>query len=645
MTVAAACAILGTSWGTAGAVPVKSERSTVDGSHPAWAVPAARVGGVDANTGIVVRVYLRGRDDAGLEAVARAVSTPKDALYHHFLTPADVRARFAPTNTTVAAVSNWLAANGLQVLDVPANNVYVEASGSASQIESTFGTDVGTYQVHGRQLRAPDRALTVPSSLAGAISGVVGVDESEALLQPDQITVDPNDPKTPGFRNATPCSAYWSEKLDTTDPAYDGGFPSPLPYAPCGYTPPQMRSAYGVGPFVDAGKNGASATVAIIGAFASPTIFQDASNYAIRNDPNHPLSPSQFSQLVFKPNQKVANAKYCDAASNWFSEESLDVEAVHAMAPGAHILYVGAADCSDFAFDVATNAVVANHLAQIISNSTGDLGEDLPADVVNAFEQIAIQAAAEGIGVYFASGDDGDGVAAIGHAAVSFPASSPWVTAVGGTSLGIAADGTAALQTGWETGKSVLSASGYAPVAPGSFVYGSGGGTSTLFGEPDYQKGVVPDGLANADAAFPGRVVPDIAMDGDVTTGFLVGQTQQFSGPGGVQYSEYRSGGTSLSAPLFAGVMALADDAAGSPHGFINPSLYELSGSSSITDVTHADAAAVRVDYVNGIDARRGTITSVRTMDFGGLTISTEAGYDNTTGLGVPNGEQFLHHI
>jgi subtilase family serine protease len=220
------------------------------------------------------------------------------------------------------------------------------------------------------------------------------------------------------------------------------------------------------------------------------------------------------------------------------------------------------------------------------------------------------------------------------------------VTAVGGTSLGVGADGSTVLQTGWETGKSVLSDGTYTPAAPGAFLYGSGGGTSTLFPEPDYQQGVVPPRLAGVNKAFPGRVVPDISMDGDPNTGFLEGQTQQFkSGGGGVQYGEYRIGGTSLSSPLFAGVMALADDLAGSPHGFINPALYALAGSTSITDVTHADAADVRNDYVNSVNGKKGIVTSVRTFDLGGLEIATAPGYDNTTGLGVPNGLAFLQHI
>jgi subtilase family serine protease len=645
-TAAAVCAVFATSAAPASAVPAASSRAILAGSHARWATRSSRVGDVAPNADIAVRVYLRGRDDAGLEAVARSVSHPKSSAYRHFLSPSEVRARFAPARATVDGVRGWLAGNGLQLLGEPANDAYVEAVGSARQIASTFGVRLGTYRVRGMNLRATDAELSVPSSIAPVVSSVIGVDQSESLFRPQHVSADPQVSLPTGFRVAPPCSDYWAQKLDTTDPPYGGGFPSPLPYAPCGYKPGQLRSAYGLSGTVDTGHTGASATVAVIDAFASPTIFQDASTYAQRNDPSHPLLASQFSQFLVKPNQRLQNAHKCDA-SGWFGEETLDVEAVHAMAPGAHIVYVGGGDCLDPALDVALNAVVANHLASIVSNSYGDLGEDVPAAIVNEFEQIAIQAAAEGIGVYFSSGDDGDEVSTLGHAAPDFSASSPWVTAVGGTSLGVGADGSTVLETAWETGKSTLVAGAYSPPAPGAFLYGSGGGTSTLFPEPDYQKGVVPDSLANINRAFPGRVVPDVSMVGDPSTGFLVGQTQQFPyGGGGVRYDEYRIGGTSLSSPLLAGVVALADDLSGSPHGFINPTLYSnVRTGNGVVDVVHTDGAVARVDYVNGVNAKKGTVTSVRTFDFAGLAISTTPGYDNTTGLGVPNGLTFLQRL
>jgi subtilase family serine protease len=146
--------------------------------------------------------------------------------------------------------------------------------------------------------------------------------------------------------------------------------------------------------------------------------------------------------------------------------------------------------------------------------------------------------------------------------------------------------------------------------------------------------------------SFAGRVGPDISLDGDPNTGMLVGQTQSF--PGGAAYGEYRLGGTSLSSPLMAGIMALADQANGAPHGFLNPVLYANAGTAAFRDVTDPahTVAVVRVDYVNGINASNGTTTSLRTMNQTqvGHTDVTP-GYDDVTGLGSPNGTTFIQRI
>jgi subtilase family serine protease len=153
----------------------------------------------------------------------------------------------------------------------------------------------------------------------------------------------------------------------------------------------------------------------------------------------------------------------------------------------------------------------------------------------------------------------------------------------------------------------------------------------------------VRDALAkqNQTGKNRGRVVPDISMDGDPNTGFLVGETQTF--PDGVYYDQYRIGGTSLSCPLFSGLMAVANQLDHLDHGFVNPLLYQsASRTGAITDVRDVAGGVVRVDYADGVDASDGTVTSVRTFDFQGLAIRTTPGYDNVTGLGTPNGLAFL---
>lgn len=649
-TVAIATAGLLSSVGTASG---QQANTPLADSQPAWATAGARVGATPSNTRITFRVYLALRDSAGASALAAAVSDPNSASFRHYLSTDQVRSRFAPSDASVAAVRSWLTNNGLTVEDVPANNQFVEASGTATQVANAFAVHLGQYRVRNHTLRAADRSLSVPASLAGIVTGVIGVDQALSLVHPNSTngqtspSAEPTTVAPPaGFRNAPPCSQYWGQHIATV-PSY-GPYGSQVPYAPCGYVPSQFRSVYGTSGAVAQGIDGTGTTVAIVDAFASPTIFQDASRYAALNDSAHPLKASQFHQLVFPTNHQLEGPDECDAAG-WYGEETLDVEAVHGMAPGADILYVGGSDCQDISLDKALNAIVSGNLAQIVSNSYGDLGEDIPFGELQSFQNISVQAVIEGIGLYFSSGDDGDETDNFTRPTPDFSASSPWVTAVGGTSLGVGANGNRVLETGWETTKSTLTAGPkghlYWDPFPGAFLYGSGGGTSRLFPEPFYQQGVVPNALAQENHAHGGRgrVVPDISVDGDPNTGMLVGETQTF--PSGVFYDQYRIGGTSLSSPLFAGVMALADQYQHVRHGFINPSLYALAGTNAITDVTHVTAADIRVDYVNGVNAADGTTTSIRTFDDQSTSIHTKPGYDNVTGLGTPNGVNFLSRI
>ena len=143
----------------------------------------------------------------------------------------------------------------------------------------------------------------------------------------------------------------------------------------------------------------------------------------------------------------------------------------------------------------------------------------------------------------------------------------------------------------------------------------------------------------------------------DVTTGFLIGDTQVFAD--GTYYSQYKIGGTSVACPLFSAMMALADQHAGFHHGFVNPVLYQFAGRSAFLDTLPlaAPLAAVRVDYSDPTDTSSPTVTSVRTLDIDGTESFTSSqgvtttannsleetnSYDNVTGLGEPNGRAFL---
>jgi hypothetical protein len=184
---------------------------------------------------------------------------------------------------------------------------------------------------------------------------------------------------------------------------------------------------------------------------------------------------------------------------------------------------------------------------------------------------------------------------------------------------------------------------------PGGFQSGEGGGVSRVFAEPAYQVAV---GITAS-----GRSVPDISALADPNTGFLVGQTQSFS-DGKVEYDEYRIGGTSLAAPLMAGIAAVANQEAGHALGFLNPRIYGVYAStpSAYYDVDQDDLfcggdgcsasdrlpALVRVNYKDNESAASGRTYSVRTQETPLTTLHTVKGYDTGSGVGTPRGDAFL---
>lgn len=608
------------------ALAAPSARAVLAGNVPPWATSANFKGAASTSDSIGFRVYLGWNNDSAVEALAKAVSDPHSSSYGHYLTAQQFRQQFAPSQAQVGAVQSWLRSQGFSVEYTPANNHYVSAEGTVAQAAAAFNTTFGTYSVQGLTLRAPSTDISVPTSIAGSISGVIGLDDVAQLVHTDNTTGDA--PPPAAFVTGQPCSTYWGEKQAT-------GFTNPygkgtLPYAPCGYTPQQIKGAYGL---ANTTYDGTGQTVAIIDAYAAPTIVQDANQWSTnRGLPT--LRANQFTQVVAPGTYNHPERGMRQDPQGWYGEETLDVESVHGMAPGANIVYVGAPNNFQD-LDAALNQVVDRHLAQIVTNSYGFPTEVLPKGFVIPQEETILQGAIEGIGIYFSSGDNSDESLVVGYQTADWPASSPWVTAVGGTSLAVGASNNYMFETGWGTTTSSWTGSAWSPAAPGNWLYGSGGGVSRIFAEPSYQQGVVQKAVFNAQGRT-GRAVPDIAAVGDPNTGYIVGETQTFP-DGSVKYSEYRLGGTSLSSPLMAGIMALADQAKGSPHGFANPAFYSLAGSAAFTDIVNpaSTVAVVRTNFVNNVDATGGLAYRLRTMNQT-LSLQTTPGYDDVTGLGTP---------
>ena len=330
------------------------------------------------------------------------------------------------------------------------------------------------------------------------------------------------------------------------------------------------------------------------------------------------------------------------------ASETLDVEAVHAMAPGAKVIYVGASNC-DLGLNNAWASAIDNHVADVITNSWTYGTDSLKAigqAQVKFYEQYSMEAALTGITVNFSSGDSGDGTdGGVNPKAktVGFPSDLPYVTGGGGTSVYIGSHGQHLAEYGWQSDYSVLTKGQWTPAPPGAYSSGGGGGTSVLFGQPFYQRGRVPKDVSEYWGKTPMRAVPDIAMPGDPNTGFEVGETQAF--PNGTYYAQYRIGGTSLSSPLMAGVVAVADQFSRHSLGFINPLYYRMLGTPALHDIVapKTPQAEVRTDYVNLLNGHQGKLYKLQTIDVQSSTLHDTPGYDDETGVGTPDGPSFFY--
>jgi subtilase family serine protease len=622
---------------------------TLAGSHPAWATAAADAGAIAGSTEITGTVYLAGQDAAGLTTYATAVSDPSSASYGHYLSPTAYQARFGATTAQVTAVRKWATDSGLTVLSTTDHAITVKGTNSA--ITKAFGTGIHQYRVGGQLRHAPAGNVVVPASVSAAILGVNGLSSTGSnVAKPASTraaTGTSGTAATPssGLPTTATCSDYWGEKIASGAPA--GYTQSPVPFDQCSFYPSQLRKAYGI---TASGLTGKGATIAIVDAYGSSTMLADANQYAV-NHGDKAFTSGQYSEVVNPATW--SNQSLCGGPGGWAPEQALDVEMAHGLAPDAKVVYVGANSCTDDDLLSAISTIVDKHLADVVSNSWGEImhttdNADISATEIAAYEQVFKQAAIEGIGIGFSAGDCGDSgptAAATGancqpdtsRPQANWPDSDPWVTSVGGTALGLnSKSGGYGFETDMGTLRSGLSADGasWTPL-PAPFYFGGGGGTSEDFKQPFYQRGVVPHALSHtlmtgAASKTAQRVTPDVSMNGDLYTSVLVGISD------GSPYSEAGYGGTSVSSPEFAAVQADAMQARHRPVGFANPTIYFRSG--LFKDVVDQQARHSTVPLSNVADF--GVISGqlrVRLVAFGQDTsLNAVRGFDNATGVGSP---------
>ena len=365
-----------------------------------------------------------------------------------------------------------------------------------------------------------------------------------------------------------------------------------LQYAATYYSAKDIQNAYNISGLISQGYGGSGETIAVIDAYGDPTIQQDLATF----DRQFGLPTASLSIIPVGPYEPSNGITY-----GWDAETALDVEAAHAAAPYAHINLVVAANSSNALFE-AVKMVVDQRLGDVVSmswglgeNSFGESGFSVGGYLNYAYADYYFQkGAAEGMTFVASSGDYGafDGTTTV---TTDFPATSPFVTGVGGTTLFLG------VTKGYETyanssaayqGEAAWSVS---PQYVGSQGVSSGGGYSAIFAQPYYQAGATP-------SAF--RSAPDVAADANPYTGFVIV----------LEGGDYAIGGTSLGSPFWAGMTADIDQYIGRDLGLLNPYLYA----------------------VYGDKAEYGSAFHQVTSGFNG-EYQAGPGYNLVTGLGSPN--------
>jgi subtilase family serine protease len=597
------------------------------GSVATKVVSAAVVGNAPSTQNLTIQLWLRS-NQAGSTDYANAISDPHSANFHHYLSPNAYTARFGPSQAATNAVQSWLRQQGFSHVSTDMQRNYVQATAPVSTIQTALQVQLKKYAVAGSaaQVTSNDRNVTLPVSIAGDVLGISGLNNTQAgtaLAAPTTAEADN-------------CSSYYGQNLQNGLSALNGS--TVFPTQVCGYTGTQLRDAYGM----NATNTGKGVTVAYVENGTPYKMVDTLTKWAAADGLPAPL-PTNYSELSIGSGAQCGNPG--------IGEEQLDIEAGHAMAPDQHQLLVGADTCAErqegvqVMFDASLavlNGDGGHPLATIASNSWELQGETLtPAEYIDIAHSILLRAAGEGVGMYYSSGD---------NPGVLPPSSDPYALAVGGTSMAINSSNQRVFETGWSNGVERVQATGYADMG---IAFAAGGGTSLLWAQPSYQKSVVPPAMSTPPTGNRGsasRAVPDISALADPTTGMSVGMTGMVTDSKGVVSDFFYvrvNGGTSLAAPLVAGMVAAAEQGQPTSFGFINPLLYSLAGTSALHDILPV-TSSTPTEYRGVYCADKtcvGQPAAVWTFDDQPKESTnqvTAKGYDTMTGLGTPNGQAFV---
>jgi len=515
--------------------------TAIRGSERAAVVGAEEAGLADPNEEVRVTVLVRRRPESELAARVEEMSS-KSPAQRRYLTREELAAQHGAADADLSRVASWATQMGLRVLGTSALTREVVLTGRVDDLASAFHVDLVRYRYETKTYRGRTGPVHVPTELADIIVGVVGLDDRP---------------------QARPRVVVATDQSNVVTPHASGAF-TPVQVAQLYQFPTTVTGAGECIGIIELGGGYKDADLSTFFAglgLSKPTVTAISVDHAT-NSPSDPAADADF-------------------------EVALDIEVAGAVAPGANIAVYFAPNSDQGFLDAIAAAIHdTTNNPGVVSISWGASESDWTGQTLDAMEQRFQDAAALGVTVFCASGDDGSTDRATdGLAHVDFPASAPHAVGCGGTRL-------------MATGTAISS-----EVAWG----GSGGGVSDHFDLPTWQNNAGVPASVNPSKRV-GRGVPDVGGDADPSSGYKIV----------VGGSTLVVGGTSAVSPLWAGLLALLNQSLGHHLGFINPTIYR--------------------DPVNARGFR-----DITSGSNGGYAAA--AGWDPCTGLGSPFGQQLLNAV
>ncbi|MBX6353048.1 MAG: peptidase S53 [Thermoflavifilum sp.] len=586
---------------------------------PAVLSQASYFGDLPDDTPVTVDIVLKLRNAQALQSYINQTTDPSSRNYRHYLSVSQFAQQYAPSPQDIRAITNYLQAFGIQTTVYP-DHLIITANGTVGQFNQAFKTKIQSAKLNGRSFHAAKQNPMLPAGIAKDVLCVLGL------------------------------TNYYNFKSNALERNLD---PADTPVGPLNLTPQDLISHYDVGPLYQQGATGAGQTIGIV----TLADFNPEDAYAFWNDMGINVKANRITEVPV------------DGGAGWdgYDETTLDVEQSGALAPQADIRVYEAPN-TDTGFVDAFATAISEDIAQQISVSWGLAEPAILYLVANnaetpaypyVFNQLFMEAAAQGQSMFAAAGDEGaydavrefylnSGVPGVALPSVDQPADSPYITAAGGTTLpfhftspstGITVHVDQERAWGWDYLYNYFDARGLNNPAQWAarYLVGGGGGFSLFFPTPDYQQGVpgvnkftgvlqwIPtqNGSSLTRATQPqiitgngaGRNLPDLSMNADPYTGYLVYLSDPGKPGSNAGYAVY--GGTSFVAPQLAGLTALINDADHTRVGFWNPQIYRFATTKN-SPFTPLNTTGT----TNDNDLYTGTAGTV---------------YNQATGLGIPD--------